>query len=222
MKSALITLFILIQMFGFLEAVPVAKVKFLLGDVQYKENQNLPWKKAVLHQNVESTASFRTGLDSQVEIQVRPNQSYMVESKTTISLKKIQQILQSQQKWTAQVREKASTLNLQNKKRETSVAGIRREEAEVKKSELYWYIPPRQDLQEAIDLFDLREYQKAIPLFELVIEQGPLKKNAEIARTMLILIYEEQKDVPRQKAHFQALKRDFPQSELLRSMPELE
>lgn len=204
-----------------LTAAPVGKIKFILGDVQYRENQNSPWKNAVLYQGVEATASFRTGVDSQVDISIGKNQSYTINSKTTITVKKIQQELQSQQKWSAQVREKASNMSLQDKKKETSIAGIRREEAEVRKSELYWYIPPRQDIQEALDQFDLKEYQKAIPMFEAVIEQGPLKNTAEVARAMLVLIYEELKDLPRQREQYQALKRDFPRSELLRSMPEI-
>jgi len=204
-----------------LNAAPVGKIRFILGDVQYKENQNAAWKKAILNQNVEASASFKTGVDSKVEILFTGNQSYTIQARNTIAVKKIQLDMQSQQKWTAQVREKASNMSLQNKQRNTSVAGIRREEAEIKKSDLYWYIPPRQDIQEALDLMDLKEYQIAITKFELVIEQGPLKKDAEIARTMLILIYDELKDKPRQKLHYEALKRDFPQSELLRSMPEL-
>lgn len=212
---------VLVMAVGILLAAPVGKIRFLVGDVQYKEHQNAPWKKATLNQDVEPTASFKTGIDSKVEIIFSGNQSHTIEARMTLTIKKIQQDMQSQQKWTAQVREKASNMSLQNKQRNTNVAGIRREEADIKKSDLYWYIPPRQDIQEALDLFDLKEYQKAIPKFELVIEQGPLKRDAEIARTMLILIYDELKDKPRQKSHYDALKRDFPQSELLRSMPEL-
>ncbi|HPN40202.1 MAG TPA: hypothetical protein PKX36_01615 [Candidatus Cloacimonadota bacterium] len=212
---------LLVAIATLLTAAPVGKIRFILGDVQYKENQNAPWKKASLNQSVEATASFKTGVDSKVEIIFNSNQSFIIQAKNTIAVKKIQQDMQSQQKWTSQVREKASNMSLQNKQKNTSVAGIRREEAEIKKSDLYWYIPPRQEIQEAIDLMDLKEFQQAIPKFELVIEQGPLKKEAEIARTMLIIIYDELKDKPRQKLHYDALKRDFPQSELLRSMPEL-
>ncbi|MDP2172957.1 MAG: hypothetical protein Q8M98_00155 [Candidatus Cloacimonadaceae bacterium] len=199
----------------------VGKIRFLLGDVQYRDNQNTTWKKAVIGQNLEMTGMIKTGIDSSVEILWTNNQSTILDAKVSaVTIKKLVQDNQSKQKWTSQVREKASNMNLQSKHGNTQAAGIRREEADLEiQTELFWDIAPRQDIQEAIDLFDLQKYALAIPLFELVVAQGPLKKKAEVARTYLILIYEDQKDVPNRQKQIEALRMDFPNSDILLSLP---
>jgi hypothetical protein len=58
-----------------------------------------------------------------------------------------------------------------------------------------------------------------VAIFEKIIEQAPLAKNAELAHACLIMIYDEQGNKTMMKKHIQQLKEDFPDSSTLDSLP---
>jgi Tfp pilus assembly protein PilF len=66
---------------------------------------------------------------------------------------------------------------------------------------------------------DIRDYTKAVEIFEKVIEQSPLDKDAELSHTCLIMIYDELGDKVNLQKHIKQLKEDFPDSSALDSLP---
>ncbi len=199
----------------------LGKIRFVLGDVQYRSNPNAPWKTASLNAEVEPNSVIKTGLESSVEILWDTNLSSTVTANKTVSMRTLYDETNQKQKWANQVKGKASAMNLKAKQRATTVAGIRRDEVEIKsQSELYWDMEPLQNIDEAISLYESQKYTEAILKFQKVIEQGPLKKDAEIAHSFLILIYKEQANTTAMKAEIKTLKADFPNSEILESIPQ--
>jgi tetratricopeptide (TPR) repeat protein len=195
-------------------------IRFVLGDVQYRSNQNSPWKTAALNQAIEPGSILKTGLDSSVEILWSTNMSSNIGAGKSIVSKDLYDEVHKKQQWVKQLKDKASNLSLQSKQKATTVAGIRRDEVEIKsQSDLYWDMDPLQSLDEAIALFETKEFDSAIRAFDKVIDQGPLKKDAELAHTYLILIYEEQKNVNAMKKQIGVLRTDFPRSVMLDSLP---
>lgn len=219
MKKTIYTL-ILILFYALLSAAPLGKLRFVLGEVHYRDNQNSPWKEAKINQLVDENGQLKTGPGSTAEILWNNNLSSTVAAKSTLTIKKLFEELSSQQKWVNQVKDKVSGMSLQKKQQPATVAGIRREEAQVEiQTELFWDAEPLVDITEAIALYEDSEFEPAIPLFLKVIEQGPLKKDAEIAHSYLILIYEEQKDTVNRNHHIRLLKTDFPTSVIIPSLP---
>ncbi|PKN78499.1 MAG: hypothetical protein CVU48_08185 [Candidatus Cloacimonetes bacterium HGW-Cloacimonetes-1] len=199
----------------------LGKIRFPLGDVQYRSNSNSPWKAAALNAEIEPNSVIKTGLDSSVEILWDTNLSSTVGPNKTVTMRNLYDETNQKQKWANQVKVKASTMNLKAKQRATTVAGIRREEVEIKsQSELYWDMEPLQNIDDAIILYESQKYPEAILKFRKVIEQGPLKKAAEIAHSFLILIYKDQANTTAMKAEITTLKADFPNSEILESIPQ--
>jgi len=203
-------------------SAPLGKIRFLIGEVHYRKNQNAPWKSVTLNQEIELAGFIKTGPGSTAEILWNNNLSTTVTAKSQVAVKQLYDELNSQKKWVQQVKDKVSGLSLQNKQKTSTAAGIRREEAQLEiQTELYWDAVPLQDIQEAVDLFERREFNLAIPLFLLVIEQGPLAKEAELAHGYLILSYEELKNTAKRDEHIRILKTDFPQSSIIPSLPEI-
>jgi len=201
-------------------AQPVGKIRYAVGDVLYRPNQNAAWKAVDLNMTVEQGGMIKTGLDSTVEILWNSNLASTVVAGKTLFIRNLHDEVHQKQKWVSQVKDKSDMLSLQSKQRASTVAGIRRDEVEIKsQSELFWDMEPLQSLDEALELFEKRDFNLAIPKFHKVIEQGPLKKDAEIAHSYLILIYEEQKNLPAMKKQIGILREDFPRSAILDSLP---
>lgn len=195
-------------------------IRFVLGDVQYRSNQNSPWKTATLNGVIEPNSIIRTGLDSSVEILWSSNLSSSITAGKSVTLRDLYDEVHKKQQWVTQLKDKASNLSLQSKQRATTVAGIRRDEVEIKsQGDLFWDMDPLQNLDEAIALFESQNYTAAITALKKVIDQGPLKKDAELAHTYLILIYEEQKNPALMKKQIGILRADFPRSTMLDSLP---
>ncbi len=197
----------------------VGKIRFQIGEVHYRENQNQSYKLTTLGISVHREGYLKTGPGSSVEVQWNNGSVSKVESNTQIAVSKLLADASVNANWNSKLKDRIK--NLQSQKRSaSSEAGIRREEAEVKKeSQLFWYQDTIYDLQAAIDYFSQSDYAKAIPIFEGVIQQGPLKRDAELAHAYLILIFEEQGNKVELKKHIELLKADFPNSSTLDSLP---
>lgn len=201
-------------------ATPVGKVNFYLGDVQIKDNQNQAYRPAVLNGIVHQEGFVKTGPDASIEIKWTNGCVSKVSSNSQKSIAKLLEESNANPNWRNKLASKASNLKLQSKQSAKSVAGIRRDEVEVKKeSSLFWYTETPLNLDTAQAFFDNKDYASAIPIFEGVINQGPLKKDAELSHSYLILIYDELGDKAKLKQHVDSLKADFPDSSTLDSLP---
>ncbi len=219
MKKQLLFMAISLICFG-LNAAQVGKIRFILGDVKYKASQNQPYKAASLDLSLSEDGFLFTGPDSSVEIQWQSGGTSTIGSNKQVSVRKLYEDASSKQNWKNRLENKVSNLKLQNKRRASSTAGIRREESDVTRdSLLFWYEEPKQSIDEAIVLFESKQYTRSIPLFEKVITQAPLRKDAELSHAYLILIYDAIGDKQKLKEHADVLKRDFPNSTTLDSLP---
>lgn len=219
MKKQLLFMAISLICFG-LNAAQVGKIRFILGDVKYKASQNQPYKAASLDLSLSEDGFLFTGPDSSVEIQWQSGGTSTIGSNKQVSVHKLYEDASSKQNWKNRLENKVSNLKLQNKRRASSTAGIRREESDVTRdSLLFWYEEPKQSIDEAIVLFESKQYTRSIPLFEKVITQAPLRKDAELSHAYLILIYDAIGDKQKLKEHADVLKRDFPNSTTLDSLP---
>jgi len=199
----------------------VGKIRFLVGEVQYKQSLNLTYKPATLNMEVEPEGYIKTCPDSKAEIQWNNGSVAVINANTQISISKLQSDALANPNYTNKLRERINNLRAQNEQREASqVAGIRREEAEIiPESELYWYSEPKYKVKDALNYMDIRDYTKAVEIFEKVIEQSPLDKDAELSHTCLIMIYDELGDKVNLQKHIKQLKEDFPDSSALDSLP---
>ncbi len=203
-----------------LGASQVGKIRFILGEVQYRQNQNQPYKSATLELPVAEDGFLKTGPDSSVEVLWIGGGTTTVPANRQVGIRKLLEEASAKQNWKNKLENKVGNLKLQNKRRASSTAGIRRDEAEVSRdSLLYWYIDEQQDIAEPITLYETKQYNKAITLFEKVIYQAPLKKDAELSHAYLILIYDALGDTAKLKKHVALLKQDFPESTTLDSLP---
>lgn len=203
-----------------LGASQVGKIRFIIGEVQYRPNQNQPYKSAALDLPVAEDGFLKTGPDSSVEVLWTGGGTTTVPANRQVGIRKLLEEASAKQNWKNKLENKVGNLKLQNKRRASSTAGIRRDEAEVSRdSLLYWYIDEQQDIAEPITLYETKQYNKAITLFEKVIYQAPLKKDAELSHAYLILIYDALGDTAKLKKHVALLKQDFPESTTLDSLP---
>lgn len=219
MKKIVITLAISAAIM-ILTATPVGKVSFFLGDVQVKDTINQAYKPVVMNAIIHQEAYVKTGPDASLEIKWNNGTTYVVAANASVSISKLMAEANANPNWRSKMSSKVNNLKLQNKQSAKSVAGIRRDEVEVKKeSTLFWYVDTNFVLEDAITLYDNKDYTTAIPIFEGVINQGPLKQDAELSHAYLIMIYEELGDKAKQKKHTELLKADFPDSTTLDSLP---
>ena len=220
MKKYIITI-ILTAIVLFLFADSVGKIRFMVGEIQYKASPNLTYKKATLNMEVHSEGFIKTGPDSKAEIQWANGNVSIINANTEIRISKLQAEASSNPNYRNKLWDRMNTSRVQsNKNQANNVAGIRREEVEVfPESQLYWYSEPKYKLEEAFTYFDAKDYQQAAELFEKIIEQAPLSKDAELSHTCLIIIYDQFGDSIKLKQHIKQLKEDFPDSSALDSLP---
>jgi hypothetical protein len=208
---------------GVLSAVPVGRFRFVLGEVYYRDSQNDPWQDAAINRSIDSGGYIKTGPGSSAEILWSSNLSTIVPAKANTSIQKLYDELSTQQKWVNKLKDKVEGLSLQKKRQTAGVAGVRRAEAAMEvASELYWEAEPLQDIAEPIALFDANDLEAAVPLFLKVIDQGPLRRDAELAHSYLIMIYEHRMDIIGRNHHIRLLKQDFPNSQIIPTLPPID
>ena len=199
---------------------PVGKIRFLVGEVQYKTSLNLTYKPATLNMEVEPEGYIKTGPDSKAEIQWNNGIKSVINANTQINISKLQADALNNPNYRINLRDRINNLRVQNEKRDANqVAGIRKKEEEIiPESELFWY-SEQYNVKDALTFMDAKNYPQAIEIFEKVIEQSPLDKDAELSHTCLIMIYDELGDKVNLQKHIKQLKEDFPDSSALDSLP---
>jgi len=199
---------------------PVGKIRFLVGEVQYKTSLNLTYKPATLDMEVEPEGYIKTGPDSKAEIQWNNGIKSVINANTQINISKLQADALNNPNYRINLRDRINNLRVQNEKRDANqVAGIRKKEEEIiPESELFWY-SEQYNVKDALTFMDAKNYPQAIEIFEKVIEQSPLDKDAELSHTCLIMIYDELGDKVNLQKHIKQLKEDFPDSSALDSLP---
>lgn len=215
MKKTIITALFLMTAI-MLTAVIVGKIRFINGEVLYRENQNRPYTKTTIGAAIHDSGYIKTGIDSEAEITWNNNTVDILEANSEYSITKLLEKANSQPSFRNKLWNNLNSLKLQNTRRATSVAGIRREEAEVEKDkQLFWSTEDSINIEEAISLYDAGNLDGAIKMFEQIIYQGPLSKNAELAHAYLILIYTDQGKNELAEKQIKILQTDFPGSTVL-------
>jgi tetratricopeptide (TPR) repeat protein len=126
-----------------------------------------------------------------------------VAAEQSVSIRKLHEEL-SQESWADKLKRKLSAIMTEKKPKESSVAGIRRDEVSINKaSELYWSSEDSAEFDKAYKLFEEDKLDEAIELLEKVIEQDPLKDQADMSHALLILIYEQQGNSEKMQEHLE-------------------
>lgn len=194
-------------------------VKYVCGDVKYKASNSTKFVNLSINDKVQLNGTIKTGLDSEVEIKWSDKTVSKLAANKTSLVSTLYDDAHKTGNWKGKLGDKLNQLSLQNKQKSTTVAGVRREEADVKvESDLYWDTEPMPSLEKAVEIFQKQKYEEAIPLFLQIIEQAPLNKAAESSRGYLIISYNETGDVAKRDYHIQKLKEDFPNSILIESL----
>lgn len=206
--------FALLLLFSFLCAEQVGSIRFVLGDVQYKEQPGSAFQKAKIDSPVSLSGEIFTGKGAAVEIMWKDGNVSKVDAEQSVSIRKLHEEL-SQEGWADKLKRKLSAIITEKKPKESSVAGIRRDEVSINKaSELYWSSEDSAEFDKAYKLFEEDKLDEAIELLEKVIEQDPLKDQADMSHALLILIYEQQGNSEKMQEHLEIWKKDFPNSKL--------
>lgn len=204
-----------------LQAEKAGTLHFIMGKVMYKANTNTAYVPAEINQAISREGWLKTELDSEAEILWTDNTTSTVQANQQISINTLITQAHKSGSWSNNLQQKVSALSLQNKQKATSVAGVRRDEVELKaESELYWDMEPLESIDDAISLFQQEKYSNAAKAFQKVVEQAPLRKEAETSHGYLILCYEKLGDKKNLELQIQKLRADFPNSPLLESLSE--
>jgi hypothetical protein len=216
MKYKSLFLVVLLFVSVLLCAEKAGSVKFVMGNVKYKPNNNSAFVKLRLNDALQMDGTLKIEMDSEIEILWTDNTTSNFKDNQTVQIRSMYEKTHKRSSWINTLKDRVNQLSLDNKQEAISVAGVRRDEAEVKtESELYWDAGSPVSLDKAVELFELQKYTDAIPLFLKVIEQGPLQRNAETARGYLILGYDKINDLKNRDLQIQKLQEDFPNSTLM-------
>lgn len=219
MKKIIVLLVLLYMVSCLFAADNKGIVKYLCGEVKYKAGNSAKFINLSINDTVQLNGTIKTGLDSEVEIKWSDKTVSKLSANKTSLVSALYDETHKSGNWKGKLNDKLNQLSLQNKQKSTTVAGVRRDEAEVKvESELYWDTEPMIALDKAVEIFQKQKFAEAIPLFLQIIEQAPLNKAAESSRGYLIISYNETGDKDQRDFQLQKLKEDFPNSILIESL----
>ena len=153
-KTMLAITFVLIALC--LSAASVGKIRFIVGEVQYKASPNLSYRTATLNLEVEPEGIIKTGPDSKAEIRWNNNTVSSINANTQISISELQKKALSNPDYRNKMWDRITNLRVQNEQHNASdVAGVRREEVEVMpESQLFWDDEPEYNIQDALTYMD--------------------------------------------------------------------
>ncbi len=98
------------------------------------------------------------------------------------------------------------------------MAGIRKKKKKLFRKVNYSY-SEQYNVKDVLLLWIKLKIISLIEIFEKVIEQSPLDKDAELSHICLIMIYDELGDKVNLHKHIKQLKEDFPDSSVPDSLP---
>lgn len=209
----------LLAAFSLLSAEYLGNVKFILGQVEYKESQNATYKKANLNMPLDSEGWLKTGLAAKVEISFTDGSQAVLEQNSTRKISDLYEAASAGKG--AKMKRRLQSISHTKNRELTGVAGIRRSEAHLeRKSDYYWEFEDLAELSTALELYEEDKLDEAIEILEKVIEQAPLSREAELAHATLILIYEELGNKAQYDEHVRLLRQDFEHSIFLEDLPE--
>jgi tetratricopeptide (TPR) repeat protein len=199
-----------------LRAEVLGTLKFFQGNVEYKDSPNSALIPATLNMPVHRNGVLKTGLAAKAEISFNNGSHITLEQNKTAAISKLFEDANAKGSWSDKMKRQLNNLSLPKDREASSVAGIRRSEVVLQQqSDYYWEVEEAADIETALSLYDQKRYSDAIVIFNKVIEQSPLSKEAEVSHMVLALIYEEQGDKPARERHIAKLRSDFPNSRFL-------
>lgn len=214
MKSIVLILLLLICMTNLLFAEKAGEVKFVCGDVKYKSPNSAKFTKISIKDIIDMNGVLKTEMDSEVEIKWLDNTTSTVSANKTVSVKKVYDESRKSKSRFNKLEDKLNQLSMQNKQTASTVAAIRRDEAEDKvESELYWDVDPAISLNSAIELYQQQKLEDATKIFQKIVEQAPLSKDAENSIGYLIIIFDKTGDQKNLDLYKKKLHDDFPNSQ---------
>ena len=204
-----------------LHAEKVGTLRYLMGKIMYKATASSAYTKAVINQPITMEGWLKIDLDSEAEILWNDNTTSLLAANQQTSIKALMTQVRKNSSWSNSLQKKINALSLQTKQPAVTVAGVRREEVDIKaESELYWAVDTLIPLDDAINLFQAEKYSEAVKQFLEIVEQAPLRKDAETARGYLILCYDKLGDKQNLTFQIQKIKSDFPNSTLIENLSE--
>ena len=199
----------------------IGTISFVLGTVEYRPNQNSTFVSATRNMSVSLDGFIRTDLGAKAEIIFTGGALGKVEANKVVGIRQLYEEASAAGAWSSKVKRQLKNLSLPSKKEASSVAGIRRSEAQVQKTSAYFWAMPEQALfEDAMAKYEAGKLSEAIPILERVIEQDPLSRDAELSHLLLGLIHDELRDPEQRDKHLGILRKDFPHSQFLDSLPD--
>ena len=192
------------------------KVSFLLGKATYQVEGTKSWKAIKLDATVFQNWVVKTQDGAELEISWENGTTSEISSNEKIALKSLIKDTKVELSWFERMKNKLQVLFTRSSSSKVKdVAGIRQSEVVIaQKDSLYWESLPKTDFNEAYAHYINNEWNKAKDLFEQVVFENPLHKNAEISRSCLIIIYSEQGNKEKATEHLSHFINDFPDSDL--------
>lgn len=218
MKPMIILIAISLLVSG-ISAEVLGSIKFFQGTVEYKDSPNSSFKNAALNMPVHRDGVVKTGLAARVEISFSNGSHISVEQNKSLSISKLYEEANASGSWSDKMKRQLNNLSLPKNREASSVAGIRRSEVELEKaSDLYWEVEELAGIESALSLYEQKRFPEAISLFDQIVLQAPLSKEAELSHMVLALIYEEQGNATARSRHLSKLRSDFPNSRFLEGL----
>jgi hypothetical protein len=202
-------------------AQELGTIRFVIGTVEYQKHQNQAFKPVLKDMPVQLEWNIKTALAASAEILWNDGSVTVVEQNQNLSIRDLYEDATAKASWRNKLKRKIGNLRLTKDSESSTVAGIRRSEAEAEeKADLYWGFEELVDLGVAIAKYEEEKHEEAIPLLLKVIEQDPLQKDAEISHVVLILIYDQLGNISDRDRQVEILKTDFPSSQFLKDLPQ--
>ncbi len=200
----------------------VGKVSFLLGQAQSAVEGTNNWENLKMSSKIASNHVLKLIDDTEMEITWDNGETTEISGPKTVKVTELLKGLKVQTGWLDRVKKKVGILLTDNENANVrGVAGVRRTEVNIEaKDSLYWQPLQETNFNDGYAAFKDNNFERASELFEKVVMQNPLGKQAEIARACLVTIYTELKNTTKANQHLEAFLRDFPDSELLSIMKE--
>lgn len=200
----------------------VGKVSFFAGDIQVAVEGTNNWEKIKLNSKIASNHILKLIEDSELEIVWNNGETSELSGPKTVKIAELLKTVKVQTGLLDRVKKKVGILLSDNESANVrGVAGVRRSEVNIdEKDSLYWQPINEVNFNDGYTAFKDNNFEKATQIFEEIVQQNPLNRQAEIARACLITIYTEQNNTEKAREHYKAFVQDFPNSELLPAIQE--
>ena len=223
-SSRIALLFVMLFMFNsfIFSQTKVGEVSFVLGTVEYSLDGKSEWKSVDVGSNVLSNWVLRGSDDAELEITWESGDVSELSNLKSIKVIDLMSNANMETDWLDRMKNKIDVMFTENEASKVQgVAGIRRSEVTIEKEDsIYWAEPEIANFNEGYVAFQNANYDKAIALFEQVILQDTLTVKGEIARSCLITMYTNKKNITKAEEHLKRFVVDFPNSELLQLVTE--